>query len=104
MTVIPFRAPHGLTPAEVAELVVFANKTDIGIETGATEDKWSYVALDFGPCFEMAAGEAVWVVSWEHGKVVAYDEEDGALLAFKTVADALTAFRRLLPTKHSRFG
>ena len=104
MTVIPFRARYGLTSTEMAALVVFANETDICIETGTTEEGWLYATLDLGRCYGLAAGEAVWVVSREQSQIFAYDEEDGLLLSFKTVADALMAFRRLLPPRHAEIG
>ena len=103
MTVLPFPVPHGLTHAEVAALVIFANGIAASIETGTTEEGWGYAALDFGSCYGIPQGAAVWVVSREQGKVVAYDEDDGALLSFKTVEEALAAFRRLLPAKQSQF-
>jgi hypothetical protein len=104
MTVVPFRPGHGLTPAELASLVVFANELDVSIETSTTDEGWGYAALDFGSRYRVAAGKVVWVVSREQGRIVAYDEEDGLLLSFKTVADALTALRRLLPANEAGVG
>ena len=102
MAVIPFRARDGLAPAEIESLINFAIEVGSSIETDATEEGWSYAALDAGSCFDVAAGEAVWVISREGGRIVAYDEEDGVLLSFKSVADALTAFRRLWPLEQAQ--
>lgn len=102
MTVLPFPTPNGLSSTEMAALVVFANEVGASIETDLAEGNWSYVALDFGPCYEIPAGEAVWVVSREQGKLIAYDEEDDVLLRFKSVADAIVAFHRLMPAQTRR--
>jgi hypothetical protein len=104
MTVVPFQPRHGLTPVELASLVVFANSINISVETGVTEDGGGYAALDLGSCFDMASGEVVWVISRERSRIVAYGEEDGVLLSFRTVEDALTALRRLLPVKDFQAG
>jgi hypothetical protein len=104
MNVVPFLARHGLAPTELASLVTFANEIDISIETGATEEGWAYAALDLGPCYGIADGDAVWVVSREQSRIVVYDEEDDMLLSFKTVAEFLTAFRRLIPARQSQVG
>jgi hypothetical protein len=64
-----------------------------------------YAAVDFGSCYNSAAGKVVWVVSREQGRIVAYDEEDGLLLSFKSVvADAQTALKQLLPAHVSQVG
>lgn len=104
MTVLPFRVPHGLTPAEVAALVIFANRIEVSIETGTTEERWAYAALDLGSCYGAGEGEAVWVISRERGRVVAYDQETGALLFFKTVDDVIAAIKGLLPVDRSQVG
>jgi hypothetical protein len=102
MNVIPFLARHGLAPTELANLVIFANEIDVSIETGATEEGWAYAALDLGACYGIPEGEAVWVISREQSRIVAYDEEDEVLLSFKTVDEALTAFKRLLPATYCK--
>jgi hypothetical protein len=104
MAVIPFRVRDGLAPAELETLVDFAREVGSSIETGVTEEGWPYAVLDAGPCYDFAPGEAVWVISRERSRIVAYDEEDGVLLTFKDVADALTAFKRLLPAERAQAG
>ena len=96
MTVVPFPDRNGLTPAALASLVIFANGINISIETGITEEGWRYAALDLGSYYDMGAGEVVWVVSREQGRIVVYDEEDGVLLSFTTFGDVLVALKRAL--------
>ena len=101
MPVVPFLARHGLAPAELAALVVFTNEVGGSIETGVTEKGWAFAALDLGPCYGLPDGQAVWVISREQSRIVAYDEEDDMLLSFKTTAEAIAALGRLLPSKQS---
>lgn len=104
MTVVPFRPGHGLASDELASLVIFANEMDVSIEIGATKEGWRYVAIDLGSCYDRASGESVWVISREQSRIIAYDEEDGMLLSFGTVADVLTALRKFIPINNSGVG
>ena len=109
MRVQSLASPDGLSPAEVAQLIVFAARADLPIETGTTEDGSPYAALYLGAFAGMNDTADTWIVSREKGRVVAFNERLGLLPHRKSVPDLLKDLARLLPANEStapelRFG